>query len=178
MSRLESGRRAVRFEPGYVERSRFYLWAYPRALASSRLRAFVYALPLSRLRTSMLGRLAQLIYRDWSNGKHDPVLGIADRGIEMEFFGLGKFTGHEGVKEAWADFRRSFGDARVEVAEVIDNRTGTIVLVGRAAGLVQATGRGIGQQAAIVWALEDGMIMRGSFHSTKADALKAAGLSE
>jgi hypothetical protein len=128
---------------------------------------------------SIIGRLAHLAYRDWSDGKRDPVLRTTDPGVEITLFGFGTYTGREGVSQAWTEWTKSFGDdARIEVMEVIDNRTGTFVLVIGFKGSMQETHQDIGQPGAIVWSVEDGMIVRGSFHPHKADALQAAGLSE
>ncbi len=167
------------FDPGYVERSRLILWLYPRLLSSARFRNFVYLLPVSRARMALLGRYFHRAFHDWNEGDRAQLMQVLDPAVTVELFGgFGTYEGHEGMQAAWADAEASFGDARIEVSEVIDNRNGEIVLVGQGRGVGHSTGIDFSQPGALAWSIRGGMGMRARFFTSKADALKATGLRE
>jgi ketosteroid isomerase-like protein len=88
------------------------------------------------------------------------------------------YRGKEGVRRFWGLWQAEFEDFTVEIEEVIEAGEQVIVMAA-----VSGTGRGSGAPVRSptfphVWTIRDGQAVRMEMLRTRAEAIKAAGLSE
>jgi ketosteroid isomerase-like protein len=127
------------------------------------------------------------VVRRWWQGFNEdgmPPLSLCDDKIELDngrdFPVGGLFRGHEGVRR-WRDqMFEIVEDARVEPEKIVDvHGDGKIVLM-----LLRATGKASYTQLemevewAAIWTIRDGKVLRCQGYLNRADALRAAGVSE
>jgi ketosteroid isomerase-like protein len=129
--------------------------------------------------------IVQRLYAKWEDKPfHDPdqeVYELLDPEIEWDAsrrtFDPGVFHGHAGVKEFAARLREVWESGRIEPLEFI--ATGDEVVVPVRLVLVSRTEhQSVTANAAHVWTLRDGQVIRHCVFQTKDDALEAAGLRE
>jgi ketosteroid isomerase-like protein len=111
----------------------------------------------------------------------DAFLNLVDRGVEfMPYVAVmeGAYRGHNGMRRWWQDVLAVFPDWHVDLDEVRD--LGDLTLAAMAvSGHGGESGTPVGQR---LWQVaewtSDGKLVRASHHSSHAEALEAAGLSE
>jgi ketosteroid isomerase-like protein len=87
------------------------------------------------------------------------------------------YEGLQGYRDAWLDWLEPWESYRTEAEKVIDAGDDVLVLVrdhGRRAGM-QAE---VSMNAAAIWTVRDGKIVRATFFSDQERALEAVGLTE
>jgi ketosteroid isomerase-like protein len=88
------------------------------------------------------------------------------------------YMGHEGLREFFRERREALADAEDTCDELIDAGDHVIVV-----GTIRGRGRASGIEVELkggagLWTIRDGKVVRVAFFPTRAEALKAAGLSE
>jgi ketosteroid isomerase-like protein len=127
------------------------------------------------------------IVRRWWQGFNEegmPPLSLCDEEIEIrnppDFPVRGLYEGHDGVR-LWRDQAFDvFESPRVEAEDIVDvHGDGTSVLMLlRAKGTARYTGIEIDYEWAAVWTIRDGKLLRAQGYLNRAEAVKAAGLSD
>ena len=87
------------------------------------------------------------------------------------------YRGHDGVRRFFASFDDEFDDLRFDVEDLLDAGE-AVILTLRIGGRGKASGATVELTAFYVCSLRDGMIYRVRTYTERAEALKAAGLSE
>jgi ketosteroid isomerase-like protein len=119
-------------------------------------------------------------YEAFNRRDFDAALAIADDSItwrplisvETDFL-----EGKEEIRAAWTSAAESL-DVHVEVEELIPVGDASVVAVATWTGHGSASGTPVGATAAQVFTIEDGVVLTVESYAGKAEALKAAGLSE
>jgi ketosteroid isomerase-like protein len=127
----------------------------------------------------------EIVRRAWEAYKrrdNEAALALYDPEIEIDLrgearVGTGVYYGLEGVQAFFRDWVSTFGDVRSEVEEWIDAGDQVIAMV-RSYGRGKRSGVPVDMLEAHLWTVRDGRLRRLRTLATKADALKAAGLSE
>jgi ketosteroid isomerase-like protein len=88
------------------------------------------------------------------------------------------FIGHDGVREWYEGFRTHIGDFQFEAREVLDAGGDQVVTVHRVTATGTTSGIPLEQMGSSLITLANGKIVRVQGFETRAQALKAAGLSE
>jgi ketosteroid isomerase-like protein len=92
-----------------------------------------------------------------------------------ELPGAGTYSGHEGIREYFANLEAAWESATAEIEELIDAGD-SVVSIGHTAYRGRTSGAHVDKPFAIVWKLRDGRVVRGEFYFDRAEALAAAGL--
>jgi uncharacterized protein len=87
------------------------------------------------------------------------------------------YCGHEGVRRYIGAWAKEFADLRVDFEEQIDAGD-VVVTVGRISGRGKTSGAPVDVVLTAVWSQQDGKIIRLRNFADKAEAFRAAGLSE
>ncbi len=85
------------------------------------------------------------------------------------------YAGAGGLAKAWDDYGEAFETVRAEVEEIRESMTHVVVLVKQIA-TTRTGGVEISQPSAMVFAFEDGRVLRVEFHLDRQAALRGAGL--
>ena len=103
---------------------------------------------------------------------------VCDPDIEWQASeGIGMLNGRTAVLRAFEDFSEAFEDWRVVAEELIDAGD-EVVGVTHGHGSGKASGALVDAHYAIVFTVHANMIVRAREYATRAEALKAVGLSE
>jgi ketosteroid isomerase-like protein len=134
----------------------------------------------------MSERNVEIVRRWWEGFNEDgmPPLALCDDEIEIgmppDFPVRGVYKGHEGVRR-WRDEVFDVVDsARVEPEDIVDvHGDGTIVLMLlRATGVARHTEIKVDFEWGAVWTIQDGKLLHAQGYLNRAEALKAAGLTD
>ena len=87
------------------------------------------------------------------------------------------YRGHEGVRQFWRDALSVFGDADLEVEELIDAGD-QVVAVTRERAIGRGSGVPVQSIAVSVWTLADGKVIQVQVFDERQQALEAVGLGE
>ena len=91
---------------------------------------------------------------------------------------MGTYSGHNGFTRFWTDMLEAWDEFRPESVEVFECEPGRLITL----DVVRARGKGSGiemeSRGAMLWTVQEGKILRAKMFQTKAEALKAVGLSE
>lgn len=98
--------------------------------------------------------------------------------VSRRVFDPGVYRGHEGVREFARLMREQWETMRIEPQEFIVAGDDVVVVPVRLVGVGRQSGAETTANAAHVWTLRDGKVIRQTTFQTRAEALKAAGLSE
>jgi ketosteroid isomerase-like protein len=88
------------------------------------------------------------------------------------------YRGHDGVADLYSEWIESFEDFRVDVEEVIDGGSETVVVITRLRGRFRGSSEEVNLTEAHVWKLLEGKAIEIREYRTRAEGLEAAGLSE
>ena len=86
--------------------------------------------------------------------------------------------GPEGLMGAWGEWLQAWDVYLTEVEEFIDAGENRVVVLVRDHGRLRGSDADVEQIGGSVWTVRDGQIARIEFHTSRANALIAAGLSE
>jgi ketosteroid isomerase-like protein len=125
--------------------------------------------------------LVRASWEAWERGDIGTAFAIYDRAIEILDHDLPdtreSYRGFDGLQRWQADWEASWANWRWEPQEFIDAGERVVAVL-----RVYAKGRGSGVDVerldGAVWTMRDGKCIRLDYYGSKAEALKAAGLSE
>jgi ketosteroid isomerase-like protein len=100
------------------------------------------------------------------------------RSIEGAPDDRGPLHGKDAMRAYLQDWIDTFDDFRLEIIELIEADETTVVAFLRFAGRAKLSGIETDQALGCVFSIDDGKIARGREYATRAQTLKAAGLSE
>jgi ketosteroid isomerase-like protein len=86
--------------------------------------------------------------------------------------------GLEGLLDAWREWLRAWDMYRTEIEKFIDAGENRVVVLVRDHGRLRGSDVELEQLGGSVWTVRDGKIARIEFHTSRGNALVAAGLSE
>src|SRR4051794_17694193 len=115
----------------------------------------------------------------WEVGEFAPALSQlhSDVVVVNQVSGHG-FEGHGGVRRLIGDWEQSFSDWSLKVDELLDCPEGGHLVVGRIASTGKKTGGELDRPVALLFGLEDGLIVRiDAFVNRLDEAYAAAGLT-
>jgi ketosteroid isomerase-like protein len=127
------------------------------------------------------------IVRRWWRGFNDegmPPLSLCDDQIEIrnppDFPVRGVFQGHDGVRRWREQVFEIAENARVEPEEIVDVHDDgeTVLMLLRATGTASFSEMNLDVEWAAIWTIRDGKVLRAQGYLDRAEARKAAGLSE
>jgi ketosteroid isomerase-like protein len=129
--------------------------------------------------------IVRRLYAKWRDDAFvepdEEVLELLDDEIEWDVsrrtFDPGVYHGHAGVKQFAANLREVWESGRIEPLEFIRGEDEIVVPV-RLRFVSKTHGQAMTANAAHVWTLRDGKIVRHRVFQTKTEALEAAGLPE
>ena len=142
------------------------------------LRAFFYELPRSRLRTALVVRYYRDIVRDMATGDIARHLRAIDAEAEVSLFRMETFSGRSGAEAALRQWRESFPDLDLEMAEFINPDGPNVVCVGRLVGGGATSGATVALQLVFTITVVGGMAVGLRLSDSKREALEAVGLRE
>jgi ketosteroid isomerase-like protein len=88
------------------------------------------------------------------------------------------YPGQDGLRAAWRDWLAPWASYRSEIEELIDVEEHVVAVV-RDYGRREPDAPEVGLQAAAVWTVRDGRVVRAEFYpSGRAEALVSVGLAE
>jgi ketosteroid isomerase-like protein len=87
------------------------------------------------------------------------------------------YEGLEGLMEGWRDWLAPWESYVIEVEDLVDARNSVVALVNMRAR-TEHGGVEMEQQGATIWTVEDGKIVRMSFHLDRGEALARAGVEQ
>ena len=118
---------------------------------------------------------------EYYNRTGEPDYSVLDREVVWDAtnrtFDPFVYHGHEGVREAVALTREQWATMRLEPQEFVDAGDSVVVSV-RLVGVGKESGAETTANAAHLWTLRGGKIVRQTSFQTMDEALEAAGLSE
>ena len=128
--------------------------------------------------------IVRRLYAYWADDAFqvlDEILGLLDPEVEWDasrrIFDPAIYHGHAGIREMVASLREVWESARILPLEYISE--GEVVVVPVRLEMTSRTGsQTVTANAAHVWTLSGGKIVRHCGYQTRAEALEAAGLSE
>lgn len=88
-----------------------------------------------------------------------------------------EFSGLDGFVEGWRDWVDAYASYTIELGEIELGTEGRILTHGRQRGITRVGGVEVEQEAAAVWTVRDGRIVRIEFHLDVEMAKRAAGIS-
>jgi hypothetical protein len=163
--------------PGHRDNPLWWRLLAPITLRSQRLRAFIYDLPRSRVRTAAVVRYFRLIVDDIGGGNFDRHLpNIADD-ASITLFDMEDFRGPSGASEAVRHWQQSFPGLKSEMLEFINSDGPDVLCLGRLTGDGAASGVHVGQDLVLRIKVVDGMAVEASLSNSRAEALEAVRLS-
>jgi ketosteroid isomerase-like protein len=89
----------------------------------------------------------------------------------------GTYRGPEGIRDYFRDLEEGFADAHWELREVVDAPGDEVVTVFQFIARGRKSGVPVDLLTPMVWTFRDGKVWRNVIYPSKAEALKAAGLS-
>jgi uncharacterized protein len=98
--------------------------------------------------------------------------------VSRRVFDPGVYRGHEGVREFARRIREQWETMQIEPQDFIVAGDDVVVVPVRLVGVGKQSGAETTANAAHLWTFRDGKVIRQTTFQTKAEALKAAGLSE
>jgi ketosteroid isomerase-like protein len=98
--------------------------------------------------------------------------------VSRRVFDPGVYRGHEGVREFARRIREQWETMQIEPQDFIVPGDDVVVVPVRLVGVGKQSGAETTANAAHLWTFRDGKVIRQTTFQTKAEALKAAGLSE
>jgi ketosteroid isomerase-like protein len=147
------------------------------AAGLSRVRALVDTEAMSRENVEVVRRAVD----GFNRRGLDALLELADPEIEWTTTGryveAGTYRGHEGVRQYLGAALAEFDDARTDADEYIDAGD-HVVVASRFSGTGKRSGIPVELEMTIVYTIRDGKIVRARNFEDKAEALRAAGLTE
>jgi ketosteroid isomerase-like protein len=87
------------------------------------------------------------------------------------------YRGHDGIRRYFNEMADSWEEWRNETEEVFDAGPDMVVVVFRSSVIGKASGVAVETQRAMVCVLSEGKLLRGQVYPSRAEALKAVGLS-
>jgi hypothetical protein len=168
MRRVRLNAQEAVFPHGYrrPRRDPFMVLAWKLARRSRRLRAFMFELPPSRLRTWFVARYywRQVDALNSAPEIEQIIRSAVTNGAELDMFSLGRFYGPDGWVAALREWKTSFADATFEL-ERFANRpgTGVVHLLFRASGTA-AGGAQLNERYSVRYEIEDGVTKRARFY--------------
>jgi ketosteroid isomerase-like protein len=121
-------------------------------------------------------------FYDHINGTHEPDYSILDPEVVFDVsrrvFDSAVYRGHKGVRELTRLLREQWQTIRVEPQDFIIAGDDVVVVPVRLIGVGKQSGAETTANAAHLWILRDGKVIRQTTFQTKPEALEAAGLSE
>ena len=102
-------------------------------------------------------------YESFQRGDIPGVLSVLDADVEWHVPQAvphgGDFRGHDGALEFFGGIEDKWDGLGVDVSEMLADGD-TVVVIGRAAGLLRATGEDVGYGFVHVWTMRDGSAVR------------------
>jgi ketosteroid isomerase-like protein len=151
---------------------------YAVGIRSPRLRAWIFKLPLFRIRSAVVARYFWQIVDDMGHERFDRFLPSVRHDAEVDLFGLGTYQGPDGWRDALKGFREVFPAPAYELREYVQTGPDQVVLVIWGAGPAAMTGIPFEERVGFVLRIKDGLAVYGRLYPNRAEALEAAGLSE
>jgi ketosteroid isomerase-like protein len=100
------------------------------------------------------------------------------RAIEGAPDDIGVFHGRDALRRYYEQWYEMFDDLRGHAEEVIDAGDDRVVAVSHVTARMQGSEAEVDMRLAVVYTLQNGLIVRGREYATREQALEAAGLSE
>jgi ketosteroid isomerase-like protein len=122
--------------------------------------------------------VVQRLIDHWEVGEFAPALSHLhpDVAVVNQVSGAG-FEGYGGVRRLIGDWEQAFSDWSLKMDEMLDCTGGRYLVVGRIASTGKKTGGELDRPVALLFALEDGLIVRvDAFVNRLDEAYAAAGL--
>ena len=122
------------------------------------------------------------MYEHWARG--DFPARFMDSNIEHSRIGAqtpdmeGEWRGIEALSSVMAEYLRPFSDLRIEAEEIIDLDDDRVLVLSRQTAQGKLSGAPIDHQLGELFTLRSGKVVRYDSYWDRAEALKAAGLSE
>ena len=97
------------------------------------------------------------------------------RAIEGAPDDVGVFTGRDALRRYYEDWYETFDELRADAEELIDAGGDHVVAVLHVIGQMKGSDAEVDMQVAVVYTVEDGLIVRGREYATREQAMQAAG---
>lgn len=120
------------------------------------------------------------LYEAMNDQDADAVTEVTDPDVEWVSdprLGMGPLLGRDAVIGFFQDQAETFEDLSVEVERLSESGDNVLAFL-RVTGRGRASGAAIDISIGHVWALQDGVVVRGEGFGDRDEALRAAGLSE
>jgi ketosteroid isomerase-like protein len=123
--------------------------------------------------------LVRRFHAAWCSEDLDGVLECIHADIEFDWSESrapfkGVYRGHDGMRRYWTDVRDAFDDFRPEIDDVIRCGDRCLVSATTVRGRAKASGIEIEARGAMLWTVDDGLIVSGKLFQTTDEALAAA----
>jgi ketosteroid isomerase-like protein len=100
------------------------------------------------------------------------------RAIEGAPDDVGLIKGREALRHYYEQWYEMFDELRGDAEELIDGGEDRVVAVMRVAGRMKGSEAEVDMRLAIVYTVQNGLVVRGREYATREQALAAAGLTE
>jgi hypothetical protein len=164
--------------PGHRDNPLWWRLVAPMILRSQRMRAFVYELPRSRVRTAMVVRYFRDTLDAIGAGNIDSYLPTIADDASVTLFDMEDFRGPSGAREAVRQWQQSFPGLTIEMSELINPDGPDVLCVGRATGDGVVSGAHVDLDLMFRLKVIDGTAVELSLSNNRAEALEAVGLRE
>ena len=130
--------------------------------------------------TTASGDIVRRFYDHLSGDDHDGALTVVHPDFEFDWSESrapwrGVYHGHQGVRQLWSEQHEAWERFRLEMVEAVVVDPERVVTVTRVHALGKGSGIPIEANGALLWTIRDGLLCRGKFFQSKAEALEAAG---
>src|SRR6266480_4617381 len=103
---------------------------------------------------------------------------IWNNGSWTAWTGPTEYRGTDGFIQFFGEWIAAYDEWTQEVEEIVDAGGSQVVVITRQRGRLRNSGSWVDLQAGFVYTIEDGLLVRVDVYGTRAEALKAVGLSE
>ncbi len=92
--------------------------------------------------------------------------------------GPSEYRGADGFLQFFGEWTAAYEEWAQEIEEILDAGGNQVVVITRQRGRLRNSDSWVDLQTGFVYTIEDGLLVRGDVHESRAEALKAVGLQE